>query len=124
MTGLFRRISAVLFYACALAMFATTSFAQGTTGQLTGTVVDPNGAVVQGATVTVRNRDTGLERQATTNDDGTFSVQLLPPGLYRVTASGSGFSEAVVEEVRVQITETATVNISLAVAGGSSSGTG
>jgi hypothetical protein len=101
-------------------MFATTSFAQGTTGQLTGTVVDPNGAVVQGATVTVRNRDTGLERQATTNDDGTFSVQLLPPGLYRVTASGSGFSEAVVEEVRVQITETATVNISLAVAGGSS----
>ena len=120
MTGLFRRISAVLFYACALAMFATTSFAQGTTGQLTGTVVDPNGAVVQGATVTVRNRDTGLERQATTNDDGTFSVQLLPPGLYRVTASGSGFSEAVVEEVRVQITETATVNISLAVAGGSS----
>jgi hypothetical protein len=111
---------AVLLYACALLMFAATASAQGTTGQLTGTIVDPNGAVVQGATVNVRNRDTGLERQATTNDDGAFSVQLLPPGLYRVSVSAMGFGEAAVEEVRVQITETATVNISLAVAGGSS----
>jgi Carboxypeptidase regulatory-like domain/TonB dependent receptor len=120
MTGLFRRMLAVLLYTCALATLATTVSAQGTTGQLTGTVVDPNGAIVQGATVTVRNRDTGLERQATTDDDGTFAIQLLPPGLYRVMVSGTGFSEAIVEEVRVQITETATVNISLAVAGGSS----
>lgn len=120
MTGLFRRMLSTLLYACALALFATATFAQGTTGQLTGTVSDPNGAIVQGATVTVRNRDTGLERQATTGDDGTFAVQLLPPGLYRVSVSGSGFTEAIVEEVRVQITETATVNISLAVAGGTS----
>jgi hypothetical protein len=121
MTGLFRKIFTVLLFACAALSLAAVTRAQGTTGQLTGTVTDPNGAIVQGATVTVRNRDTGLERQVTTGDDGTFSVQLLPPGLYRVEASGQGFSTAVVEEVRVQITETSTVNISLAVAGSASS---
>jgi hypothetical protein len=120
MTGLLRRIWPVLLFSCALLAVATVSRAQGTTGQLTGTVVDPNGAIVQGAMVTVRNRDTGLERQATTNDDGTFSLQLLPPGLYRVAVSGQGFSEAVVEEVRVQITETSTVNLTLAIAGSAS----
>jgi Carboxypeptidase regulatory-like domain/TonB dependent receptor len=96
------------------------AFAQGTTGQLSGTVVDPNGAVVQNATVTVRNMDTALERQATTGDDGAFSVQLLPPGSYRVEISAQGFATTVVENVRVQITETATVNVTLGVAGGSS----
>lgn len=120
MTGLLRKILTGLLFACALLSLAAVSRAQGTTGQLTGTITDPNSAIVQGATVTVRNRDTGLERQATTDDDGAFSVQLLPPGLYRVTVSGQGFSESVVEEVRVQITETSTVNISLAIAGSAS----
>ena len=120
MTGLSRKIFAVLLFACAALSLAANARAQGTTGQLTGTVTDPNGAIVQGATVIVRNRDTGLERQVTTGDDGTFSVQLLPPGLYRVEASGQGFSAAVIEEVRVQITETSTVNIALAVAGSAS----
>lgn len=120
MTGLLRRMLTVLLFGCALFVPLLTGLAQGTTGQLTGTVADPNGAVVRGASVTVRNRDTGLERQATTGDDGAFAVQLLPPGLYRVEVSGQGFSSAVVEEVRVQITQTATVNISLAVAGSAS----
>jgi hypothetical protein len=109
---------AVLLFGCAMLVPAATSLAQGTTGQMTGTVADPNGAIVQGATVTVRNRDTGLERQATTGEDGTFAIQLLPPGAYRVGVSATGFSEATVEDVRVQITQTATVNISLAVSGG------
>jgi hypothetical protein len=120
MTGLFRRMLAVLLFVCAYSLLTATGLAQGTTGQLSGTVLDPNGAVVQGATVSVRNRDTGLERQTTTSEDGTFVVQLLPPGLYRVEASAQGFTVAVVEEVRVQITQTATVNISLAVSGSAS----
>jgi hypothetical protein len=120
MTGLFRKMLVVLLFVCAFASLAATIRAQGTTGQLSGTVLDPNGAVVQGATVTVRNRETGLERQVTTNEDGTFAVQLLPPGLYRVEASAPGFTVGSVEEVRVQITQTATVNISLAVSGSAS----
>jgi hypothetical protein len=121
MSELFRKILTVLIFSCAVVSLAgATGWAQGTTGQLTGTVLDPNGAVVQGATVTARNRDTGLERQVTTGEDGAFSIQLLPPGLYRVEATGQGFSAAVVEEVRVSITQTATLNISLTVAGNAS----
>ncbi|HYG82266.1 MAG TPA: carboxypeptidase-like regulatory domain-containing protein, partial [Pyrinomonadaceae bacterium] len=121
MAKLFRQALATLLFACALvAPGAAVARAQGTTGQLTGTVTDPNGAVVQNATVTVRNRDAGFERQATTDDDGAFALQLLPPGLYRVEAAAQGFAATVVEEVRVQITETATVQIALAVAGGTS----
>ena len=99
---------------------ASRAFAQGATGQLSGTVVDPNGAVVQSASVTVRNVDTALERQATTDDNGAFAIQLLPPGAYRVEASAPGFATTIVENVRVQITETATVNITLGVGGGAS----
>lgn len=120
MTGLIRKTFAVLLFAGAVLCLSAGTRAQGTTGQLTGMVTDPNGAIVQGATVSIRNRDTGVERQVTTTEDGTFSIQLLPPGLYRVEATGQGFSAAVVEEVRVQITETATINISLAVAGSAS----
>jgi hypothetical protein len=99
---------------------ASRAFAQGATGQLSGTVVDPNGAVVQNATVLVRNVDTALERQATTGDDGAFAVQLLPPGSYRVEITAQGFATTVVENVRVQITETATVSVTLGIAGGAS----
>jgi hypothetical protein len=97
---------------------ATQAFAQGATGQLSGTAVDPNGAVLQNASVTVRNTDTGLERQTTTGEDGSFAVLLLPPGPYRVEVTAPGFAAAVVENVRVQITETATVTVTLGVSGG------
>jgi hypothetical protein len=121
MTGLIRKIFAVLLFGCAVLSFAPSGRAQGTTGQLAGTVTDPNGAVVQGASVAVRNRDTGLERQVTTDEGGAYSVQLLPPGLYRIEVSAQGFGTAVVEEARVQITETSTVNVALAVTGTESS---
>lgn len=118
MSKLFRRMSAVLLCCCAMFSFVAEIHAQGATGQVSGTVVDPNGAVVPNATVTVRNNGTALERQATTGGEGTFAVQLLPPGSYRVEVTATGFNTTVVENVRVQITETATVNLTLGVAGG------
>lgn len=117
MTRLVHKLFAVLLFSCAVFSLVAAARAQGTTGQLSGTVQDPAGAVVNGATVTVRNRDTGLERSVMTNGDGNFAVQLLPPGLYHVEVAAQGFTTATVEDVRVQITETAIINISLAVAG-------
>src|ERR1044071_2980217 len=116
MAGLLLKVPAALILAITLA--AGAARAQGTTGQLTGTIADPNGALVQNAAVLVRSRDTGLERQATTGEDGSFAVQLLPPGLYRVEVNGQGFAATVLEEGRVRITETATVQLVLAVSGG------
>jgi Carboxypeptidase regulatory-like domain/TonB dependent receptor/TonB-dependent Receptor Plug Domain len=91
-------------------------FGQSTTGQLSGTVTDANGAVVSGAAVKIINLDTNAEREATTSDDGNFAFQLLPPGRYRVETSAAGFQTVSAEAV-VNITQTTTLDFPLAVAG-------
>jgi outer membrane receptor protein involved in Fe transport len=87
--------------------------AQGATGQLTGTVSDAQGGRVTGAAVKITNRDTALERDVVTDEDGNFAVQLLPPGKYRAEISAQGFKTAVAEEVNVNVAQTATVDITL-----------
>lgn len=88
---------------------------QATTGTVQGSVSDPNGAVVSGATVTVRNMETGFERAVTSNSDGFFTAPLLPLGKYRVTTNASGFSTSVLENVAVTVGQTLALNISLKV---------
>jgi hypothetical protein len=76
-------------------MMAPSLMAQSlVSGDLTGTVTDPSGAVVSGATVTLKNDGTGQTRNATTNGSGAYRFSLLAPGSYTVTASASGFSKA------------------------------
>ena len=103
----------LLLLAGIMVLGANEGFAQSATGQLTGTVLDQNGARVPGAAVTVTNRDTALERQVTTDENGNFAVQLLPPGKYRAQVSAQGFNSVTVEEVDVNVTQTATVEIKL-----------
>src|SRR5689334_11363782 len=76
---------------------------QANSGNIEGRVVDPNGAAVAGATVTATNQQTGLEKSATTNDEGGFSIILLPPGTYTVKTSASGFSQSEVKDVTVTV---------------------
>jgi outer membrane receptor protein involved in Fe transport len=90
-----------------------SGYAQGATGQLSGTVTDAQGARVQGASVKVTNRDTALERDVVTDENGNFAVQLLPPGKYRAEISAQGFRAAVAEEVIVNVAQTATLDITL-----------
>jgi outer membrane receptor protein involved in Fe transport len=93
-------------------------FAQSqTTGCIAGTVRDPNGAVIVGAEVTVSSNATGEERKATTDNEGSYSVPLLPPGNYHVRVRATGFQSSLCDSVQVVITETATVNAQLIVAG-------
>ena len=87
----FLSIVAVLFLVCSAA-FAQS---QATTGLIQGTVVDPNGAVVNGASVNVKNKETGFERTVSSNSDGFFSAPLLPLGKYTVTVTASGFTNSV-----------------------------
>ncbi len=63
-------------------------------GDLTGTVMDPTGAVVPNATVTLKNNATGAIRNTNSNAAGAYRFSLLPPGSYTVTASAQGFSKA------------------------------
>jgi outer membrane receptor protein involved in Fe transport len=82
---------------------AVPSMAQATTGTLRGTVVDPNGGVVVGATVTVKNEATGTTAPpATTNNEGVFEFNALPPGAYTVTVEAAGFKRSANTHVTVK----------------------
>jgi len=63
-------------------------------GDLTGTITDPSGAVVPNATVTLKSTGTGQTRTTTSNNSGAYRFSLLQPGSYTVTATASGFSKA------------------------------
>ncbi len=63
-------------------------------GDITGTVTDPSGAVVPNATVTLKSTSTGQTRNTTTNNNGAYRFSLLQPGTYTVTATATGFSKA------------------------------
>jgi Carboxypeptidase regulatory-like domain/TonB-dependent Receptor Plug Domain len=77
--------------------------AQTFRGTILGTVTDPSGAVVAGATVKIRNVGTGLERTTTTSADGSYAVPELPIGAYSVTVSLTGFRTAVTNNVEVDV---------------------
>ena len=90
--------------------------AQATTGNLKGSVVDPNGQVVAGGTVTAKNEATGTEFTANASDSGLFSLSNLPPGKYTVTVSPTaGFSTKIVTGVNVKLGETTDLKVDLAV---------
>ena len=87
---------------------------QATTGIIRGTVTDPGGAPVSGATVVLRETQTGFQRQVTTNERGVFVASLLPLGTYDVAARGVGFSESRRTGVRVGVGQEVELSLPLA----------
>ena len=88
-----------------------TAFAQSqlTTGAISGTVQDINGAVVSGATVTVLNEETNQTRNLVTNDDGLFVAPVLPVGDYTVVIEKEGFSKIEQKNLKVNVGRTTTL---------------
>lgn len=83
---------------------STMAMGQGiTTGGVSGTVVDPKGAVVPGAKITVVNSATGATYTQTSGANGDFSVLALPIGVYNLTISAPGFSNLTVKQVSVTV---------------------
>ncbi len=113
---LFRAFLLLLAVAALLAVHAPLLMAQSsTTGGLTGTVTDPSGAIISGATVTITSLGTGQARTVTTDANGSYKFTQLQPGNYSVTYSAPGFKSLEVPSVTVSITETAVLNRSLQV---------
>src|SRR5467141_1835211 len=103
----------VLFFALFLCS-ANSLFAQVTaSGALGGTVVDKNGALIKGATVTVTNKASGQTRTATTEDNGEYKIDFLAPGRYDIKATASGFGDATSENVEVLVGHTNTLNFTM-----------
>jgi hypothetical protein len=95
---------------------AVRGYAQGAgTAEIRGTITDPTGAVVPDAKVVVRNVDTGLERDLTTNEVGIYLAPLLQPGRYEVIVSKQGFAEVKRENLSLEVGQTLAVDLSLPV---------
>ena len=109
----------ILFGLCGILLLTTSIFAQSqaTTGNIDGRAIDPNGAVVAGASVTATSQDNGFTKTATTDEDGNFIFVLLPPGKYRVEATGQGFSKATYENVIVTVGSKTALEINFSVGG-------
>ena len=97
-------------------LLSQNAFAQAT-GGLSGTISDPNGAIVQGANVTVKNISTNLTRNAVSNEEGRWTISLLPVGNYSVTYEKDGFKKSVSENVAVEASVTRAVEAILEVGG-------
>jgi outer membrane receptor protein involved in Fe transport len=87
---------------------------QTVAGTVTGTITDSTGAIIPGATVTVKNTDTGQVRAGVTNSTGFFSIPALPPGPYTVDMVVKGFKEET-SSVTVSVGQTLNVNFHLTV---------
>ena len=89
------------------------ALAQLDTATISGTVRDPSGAVVPGATISTKNRDTGLVRTTTTNGSGTYQMGEIPPGVYTIEAQASGFSTSQQKDVTLALSQALIFNFSL-----------
>src|SRR5213594_4969853 len=87
---------------------------QATTGVIRGTVTDPSGTAVAGASVVLHESQTGFQRQVVTNERGIFVAPLMPLGTYDVTARAVGFSETRRSGVRLGVGETVNLTLPLA----------
>ncbi len=99
-----------------LAVLTVQVVVQGqTTGSLSGTVADPQKAVVSGATVKLLSNIAAAERTAVTDSNGAFDFQALLPGTYTVSVEATGFKKYVAREVIISLNLTTQVNVALEV---------
>src|SRR5258708_15784245 len=108
---------AAAFFCLMLFVLGThQTLGQAQTGTLRGTVTDPNGGVVAGATVTEKNQATGVVSSSfTTTSEGTFQIANLVPGKYTVTIEQKGFSKKAVTDVDVRLGTVVDISVPLAV---------
>jgi Prophage tail fibre N-terminal. len=102
-----KRLTLAAFF-CALVSAILS--AQSATS-LSGVVSDPTGAVVPGASVTLISDDTASERVTQTDAEGRYSFQQVQPGHYHLTAKAAGFSDVIVNDVRLLVSSPATISI-------------
>lgn len=106
---------ALVLFTCCFAFGVASALAQSqaSTGQIIGTVKDPQGGSVPNATVSVSNTATGLTQTLMTNQDGLFRAVLLPVGDYSVKVVAPGFGEFIQSGYKVEVGSSLDANITL-----------
>jgi hypothetical protein len=102
-------LGAALLIAC---FISGPAFAQAPVGTISGVVADESGAIIPNASVKIRNKETGAERDLISNAEGAFSAASLPAGVYEVRVEVKGF-RTVVREATVETGLTTTADIRL-----------
>lgn len=105
----------VTIFVLAIGFFVTANAYSQATGSLSGTVKDQAGALVQGARVTVMNTSTNMTRTAITNEDGYWTIQPLPVGLYSLIFEKEGFKKAQTDKIGVEAQVPRSVEVMLEV---------
>ena len=109
--------SQLAFFAivCLAISLVPAAFGQAISGNLTGTVTDPSGAALNGATVTALNDATGQRMSTVSSGTGSYLFTNLPVGTYKVSATASGFKTTTLENVPVELNKSNNANIKLEV---------
>ncbi len=103
-------------FCCSMILIAALSAAaQQITGSLRGIVSDPSGAVVQNATVTARQTETGLARAVSTDRSGAYVLAELPVGHYQLQVEAKGFQNYLRDGISLDVNAMATLNVRLTV---------
>jgi len=96
-----------------LALPGTYLFGQNITGTIVGTVTDPTGAPISGASVTITNDSTAAVQKLTTDSSGNYTASLLPVGRYDVAIEAQGFKREVRSGIVLNVNDKLTVNVGL-----------
>ncbi|MGH9957208.1 MAG: carboxypeptidase regulatory-like domain-containing protein, partial [Pyrinomonadaceae bacterium] len=103
-----------LVFMIVVALWPASIFGQtAATAKISGVVMDPNGASVAGATVTLVDKTTNAEKTTTTNSEGSYVFAGLDPSIYEITVSARGFGKQVISDVKADVAKTVERDISL-----------
>jgi len=105
----------MIFVFCLILGCVGEAYSQATSGTILGRVTDAQKAVVVGAGVSAKHEQTGIVREAQTNDEGDYAITNLPPGIYTVTIAQEGFTKSVSNDKRLEIDQKLRLDITLAV---------
>jgi hypothetical protein len=98
-----------------LSLCVTPAFAQVGSAALSGKVADTSGAVVAGVNVKATNHGTGVVYPTVTNDDGIYSLPILPPGKYQITVEKEGFERIVKPDVELHVADNVALDFAIQV---------
>ena len=109
-------MKSILLAALLTGLLTVTALGQATSatqGGLSGSVTDPGGAVVAGATVTLQHNATGAQRSVTTGSQGEFVFALVDPGGYTVTVEAKNFKKTVAQDITIAIARQSDLSVTL-----------